>query len=233
MNQCSGNSRGFFQPRVGGGQLGNGAMGNAKMDGRSAQGRAGKGRREARARSRSSFNGLDTPVDGEDARLHQGARRGSRARRRSAARLRDERRADCRCSMASRCASSCRATSAPIGSSTQRNHRRPTRTFDGFWMTTAYRIPIHAQRVRSRRARRRRRPSPSAFQCALLHHEPRRWRHRSPSDSATTDARHRLRRRARHHAKCCSPPTAGNSWRAAQLGEDLGRYSFREWTHSL
>ncbi len=29
VNQCSGNSRGFFQPRVGGGQLGNGAMGNA------------------------------------------------------------------------------------------------------------------------------------------------------------------------------------------------------------
>lgn len=29
VNQCSGNSRGFFNPRVGGGQLGNGAMGNA------------------------------------------------------------------------------------------------------------------------------------------------------------------------------------------------------------
>src|SRR5262249_37379391 len=29
VNQCSGNSRGFFQPRVPGGQLGNGAMGNA------------------------------------------------------------------------------------------------------------------------------------------------------------------------------------------------------------
>ncbi|HWB04203.1 MAG TPA: molybdopterin-dependent oxidoreductase [Verrucomicrobiales bacterium] len=33
VNQCSGNSRGFFQPRVGGGQLGNGAMGNAKWKG--------------------------------------------------------------------------------------------------------------------------------------------------------------------------------------------------------
>jgi sulfite dehydrogenase (cytochrome) subunit A len=29
VNQCSGNSRGFFNPRVNGGQLGNGAMGNA------------------------------------------------------------------------------------------------------------------------------------------------------------------------------------------------------------
>lgn len=33
VNQCSGNSRGFSQPRVGGGQLGNGAMGNARWKG--------------------------------------------------------------------------------------------------------------------------------------------------------------------------------------------------------
>lgn len=33
VNQCSGNSRGFFQPRVPGGQLGNGAMGNARWKG--------------------------------------------------------------------------------------------------------------------------------------------------------------------------------------------------------
>ena len=30
VNQCSGNSRGFFEPRVAGGQLANGAMGNAR-----------------------------------------------------------------------------------------------------------------------------------------------------------------------------------------------------------
>jgi sulfite dehydrogenase len=33
VNQCSGNSRGFFNPRVNGGQLANGAMGNAKWRG--------------------------------------------------------------------------------------------------------------------------------------------------------------------------------------------------------
>src|SRR5262245_20414587 len=33
VNQCSGNSRGFFEPRVAGGQLGNGAMGNARWHG--------------------------------------------------------------------------------------------------------------------------------------------------------------------------------------------------------
>ncbi|MBW8078719.1 MAG: molybdopterin-dependent oxidoreductase [Gallionella sp.] len=33
VNQCSGNSRGFFQPRVPGGEWGNGAMGNARWVG--------------------------------------------------------------------------------------------------------------------------------------------------------------------------------------------------------
>ncbi|MBN9600679.1 MAG: molybdopterin-dependent oxidoreductase [Afipia sp.] len=33
VNQCSGNSRGFFEPRVAGGQLANGAMGNARWKG--------------------------------------------------------------------------------------------------------------------------------------------------------------------------------------------------------
>jgi sulfite dehydrogenase (cytochrome) subunit A len=33
VNQCSGNSRGFFNPRVAGGQLANGAMGNARWKG--------------------------------------------------------------------------------------------------------------------------------------------------------------------------------------------------------
>src|ERR1700687_1961738 len=33
VNQCSGNSRGFFQPRVSGGQWANGAMGNALWTG--------------------------------------------------------------------------------------------------------------------------------------------------------------------------------------------------------
>ena len=60
VNQCSGNSRGFFAPRVGGGQLGNGAMGNARWRGvplRALMERAG-----VRAGARQvTFNGLDVP----------------------------------------------------------------------------------------------------------------------------------------------------------------------------
>jgi sulfite dehydrogenase (cytochrome) subunit A len=61
VNQCSGNSRGFFEPRVSGGQLGNGAMGNARWKGVSLKAvldRAGV-QKEAR---QVTFNGLDTPI---------------------------------------------------------------------------------------------------------------------------------------------------------------------------
>jgi DMSO/TMAO reductase YedYZ molybdopterin-dependent catalytic subunit len=66
VNQCSGNSRGFFEPRVNGGQLGNGAMGNAVWVGVSLKdilnaANPGKGAKQV------SFNGLDTPVLPSDA----------------------------------------------------------------------------------------------------------------------------------------------------------------------
>ena len=61
VNQCSGNSRGFFEPRVAGGQLGDGAMGNARWKGVSLKvvlDRAGM-QKDAR---QVTFNGLDGPI---------------------------------------------------------------------------------------------------------------------------------------------------------------------------
>jgi DMSO/TMAO reductase YedYZ molybdopterin-dependent catalytic subunit len=61
VNQCSGNSRGFFEPRVAGGQLGNGAMGNARWKGVSLKvvlDRAGV-QKDSR---QVTFNGLDGPI---------------------------------------------------------------------------------------------------------------------------------------------------------------------------
>jgi sulfite dehydrogenase len=61
VNQCSGNSRGFFEPRVAGGQLGNGAMGNARWKGvplKAVLDRAGV-QKDAR---QMTFNGLDTAI---------------------------------------------------------------------------------------------------------------------------------------------------------------------------
>ncbi len=61
VNQCSGNSRGFFDPRVAGGQLGNGAMGNARWRGvplKNVLDRAGV---QAGAKQ-ITMNGMDGPV---------------------------------------------------------------------------------------------------------------------------------------------------------------------------
>jgi DMSO/TMAO reductase YedYZ molybdopterin-dependent catalytic subunit len=61
VNQCSGNSRGFFQPRVAGGQWANGAMGNALWRGvrlKDVLDRAGVKAGALQVR----FNGLDTGV---------------------------------------------------------------------------------------------------------------------------------------------------------------------------
>lgn len=61
VNQCSGNSRGFFSPRVSGGQLGNGAMGNARWKGvrlRDVLDRAGVGEGARQV----TFDGADESV---------------------------------------------------------------------------------------------------------------------------------------------------------------------------
>jgi sulfite dehydrogenase len=61
VNQCSGNSRGFFNPRVPGGQLGNGAMGNARWKGarlRDVLTKAGV----ATGAKQVTFDGLDKPL---------------------------------------------------------------------------------------------------------------------------------------------------------------------------
>jgi len=61
VNQCSGNSRGFFQPRVAGGEWANGAMGNARWTGvrlKDVLDRAGVKAGAVQVR----FNGLDMPL---------------------------------------------------------------------------------------------------------------------------------------------------------------------------
>ncbi len=61
VNQCSGNSRGFVEPRVPGGQLANGAMGNARWRGVSLKAVLDKAGVQSTARQ-VVFNGLDRPV---------------------------------------------------------------------------------------------------------------------------------------------------------------------------
>jgi sulfite dehydrogenase (cytochrome) subunit A len=61
VNQCSGNSRGFFNPRVAGGQLGNGAMGNARWRGVPLKTVLDIAGVQGGARQ-VTFNGMDGPV---------------------------------------------------------------------------------------------------------------------------------------------------------------------------
>ena len=61
VNQCSGNSRGFFQPRVAGGQWANGAMGNARWTGVRLRDVLDRARVKAGAVA-VRFNGLEVPV---------------------------------------------------------------------------------------------------------------------------------------------------------------------------
>jgi sulfite dehydrogenase (cytochrome) subunit A len=61
VNQCSGNSRGFFTPRVAGGQLGNGAMGCARWHGVPLKTVLDMAGVQAGARQ-VAFGGLDGPV---------------------------------------------------------------------------------------------------------------------------------------------------------------------------
>lgn len=61
VNQCSGNGRGFSQPRVPGGQMGNGAMGNARWKGvrlKDVLAKAGV----APTAKQVTFNGLDAAL---------------------------------------------------------------------------------------------------------------------------------------------------------------------------
>lgn len=61
VNQCSGNSRAFFEPRVPGGQLGNGAMGNARWRGVPLKAILDKAGIQAGAKE-VTFQGLDKTV---------------------------------------------------------------------------------------------------------------------------------------------------------------------------
>jgi sulfite dehydrogenase (cytochrome) subunit A len=61
VNECSGNGRGFFEPRVAGGQLANGAMGNARWRGVPLKAVLDKAGIQAGSRQ-VTFNGLDEPV---------------------------------------------------------------------------------------------------------------------------------------------------------------------------
>jgi DMSO/TMAO reductase YedYZ molybdopterin-dependent catalytic subunit len=226
VNQCSGNSRGFFEPRVAGGQLGNGAMGNARWQGVPLGAVLEKAGLQAGAKQ-VTFNGMDGPAfdktpDFVKALDLDHARDGEVM-----------------------LAYSMNGQDLPVlngfplrlivpgyyGTYWVKHLNEITvigSVFDGFWMKTAYRIPDN--------------------DCACV--DPgtapkvtvpiNRFDVRSFITSVTNGARVKagspvaLKGIAFDGGKGVKQVSVstdgGKTWSDARLGKDLGKYSFREWT---
>ncbi len=225
VNQCSGNSRGFFAPRVGGGQLANGAMGNARWRGVSLKAVLDKAGVEAGARQ-VVFNGLDRPVlpetpdflkaldidharDGEVMLAY--AMNGEDLPWLNGYPL--------------------RLVAPGYYGTYWVKHLNEIRVaedvFDGFWMKTAYRIPDNACACTE--------PGAAAKTTTPIKRFDVRSFITNLADGAKVKARAETLVRGIAFDGGYGVTTVlfssdgGRNWREAALGPDLGRYSFREW----
>ena len=196
MNQCSGNSRGFFTPRVAGGQLGNGAMGNARWKGVALKAVLDKAGVQ-RGRTPGDVQRPRRTDQRQDPGLRQGARHRPRPRRRGDARLRHERPGSAGTQRLPPSARRARLLRHLLGQAPQRNHRhrrRVRRLLDEDGLSHS------GQRLRLRRARHgaegdhSHQPPRRAF----VHHQ-RHGRREGESRQRDSAQRHRIRRRLRHH----------------------------------
>ena len=226
VNQCSGNSRGFSSPRVVGGQLGNGAMGNARWRGvrlRDVLNKAGI----AAGAKQVTFNGLDKAVlpqipdfvkaldidhaldsdvmlafemNGEDLPWLNGY----------PLRL---------------------VVPGYYGTYWIKHLHEITvlgKEFDGFWMSTAYRIPDNSCACVP--------PGTAAAKTIPINRYNVRSFITSMSDGAKLKAGADIMVKGIAFdggygiTEVMFSGDGGRSWREAELGHDLGKYSFREWT---
>jgi DMSO/TMAO reductase YedYZ molybdopterin-dependent catalytic subunit len=229
VNQCSGNGRAFFAPRVGGGQLGNGAMGNARWAGvplKALLDRAG-----VRAGARQvTFNGLDNPpvdtipdfmkaLDVDHARdgevLVAFAMNGAELPFLNGFPLR-------------------LVVPGYYGTYWVKHLSEITvvdAEYDGYWMKTAYRIPDNdcacvEPGTRPDKTRPIARLNVRSF---VTSHQD--------GDKVPAGSPVALRGIAfsggEGVAQVAVSADDGATWQPARLGEDLGRYSFREWRLEL
>jgi DMSO/TMAO reductase YedYZ molybdopterin-dependent catalytic subunit len=225
VNQCSGNSRGFFNPRVAGGQLGNGAMGNARWKGvplKTILDLAGvqRGARQV------TFNGLDQPVidktpDFIKALDIDHARDGEVM-----------------------LAYSMNGTDLPVlngfplrlvvpgyyGTYWVKHLNEITvidDVFDGFWMKTAYRIPDNDCNCVE--------PGTAPKATVPINRFKVRSFITNVADGATLKARTQSTLKGIAFdggtgiKAVAVSIDGGNTWAPAKLGGNLGKYSFREW----
>ncbi|WAC24081.1 SorA family sulfite dehydrogenase catalytic subunit [Blastomonas sp. SL216] len=225
VNQCSGNSRGFVTPRVAGGQLGNGAMGNARWQGVALKHLLDKaGIRPGAAQV--TFNGLDNPpadgiADFVKALDIDHARDGE-----------------------------VMVAFAMNGEELPFLNGYPLRLvvpghfgtywvkhlneinvvdaeFDGYWMKTAYRIPDNDCRcvepgTKPDKTRPIARFNVRSFITSHADGE-------KIGAGRTTELRGIAFSGGDPVKRVMVSPDNGRNWQEAKLGEDMGRYSFRDW----
>lgn len=225
VHQCSGNSRGFVAPRVGGGQLGNGAMGNAKWTGVPLKRVLEKAGLKAGA-VQVSFNGLDNPpLPGSPDFVKA---------------LDVDHAADGEVMLAW----AMNDQDLPMLNGYPLRLVVPghygtywvkhvndiqvlDKTFGGFWMSTAYRIPANACACTP--------PGKGPAKTVPIG----RFNVRSFITSVQDGARLKAGRQVvlrgiafdggQGIAEVNVSSDGGKTWQAARLGEELSRYSFREW----
>src|SRR5882757_4134317 len=224
VNQCSGNSRGFLNPRVAGGQLANGAMGNARWRGVTLKAVLGKAGVQQGARQ-VTFGGMDGPVSDKTPDFVKA--------------LDIDHAGDGEVMLAY----GMNGEDLPVlngfplrlivpgyyGTYWVKHLNEITvidRVFDGFWMKSAYRIPDTPNNS----------VEPGTAPKATI--PINRFTVRSFITNVTDGARlkagsTRLKGIAFDGGKgikeVAVSTDGGKSWTPAKLGRDLGKYSFREW----
>lgn len=224
VNQCSGNSRGFVEPRVGGGQLGNGGMGNARWTGvplRTVLDRAGvKG-----GAVEVAFDGLDGPVSPATPDFAKSLP------------LDHARDGEVMLAWAQNGADLPFLNGFPLrlvvpgyfGTYWVKHLNRITvldRPLKSFWMDTAYRVPDNdcqcvAPGTKPDKTRPIGRFAVRSFVTSLV-------------DGAQVPAGDTLVRGIAFDggsgiAQVAVSADGGKAWQKARLGPDLGRFSFRQW----
>jgi DMSO/TMAO reductase YedYZ molybdopterin-dependent catalytic subunit len=228
VNQCSGNSRGFFQPRVAGGQLGNGAMGNARWTGVPLAAVLDKAGVQPGARQ-VVFDGLDGPVlpatpDFAKALDLDHARDGAvmLAYQMNGADLPWLNGYPLRL-----------VVPGYFGTYWVKHLNRITvidGVFDGFWMKTAYRIPDNACACVPPGGKPEKTVPIGRFNVRSFV--------TSPPDGARIPAGPTLVRGIAFDGgsgirEVALSTDGGDTWHGSELGQDLGPYSFRPWQTRL
>jgi sulfite dehydrogenase len=226
VNQCSGNSRGFSDPRVPGGQSANGAMGNARWKGVPLKAILEKAGVQAGAKQ-VTFNGLDTPqvaatpdfvkaldidqaLDGEVMIAY--AMNGADLPMLNGYPVR-------------------LIVPGHYGTYWVKHLSEITvvdDTFGGFWMATAYRIPANACACTEP-------GKPAAKTVPISRFDVRSFiTSVREGDKVAADRALTVRGIAFDGgygiAEVLFSDDGGQRWRAAKLAEDLGKYSFRAWS---